>query len=173
MSTHQNVIITGASSGIGRAIATRLADDGARIALLGRNRERLAEVAHDTDAVAHESADVTSREELHPALDRLRDALGGIDAVITSAGGTGGVDTETEPKEAETTWHAIVDQNLTGTFYTVLALAKHLSRPGGRIITLSSIAGVSGPTGSLAYAAAKADEVAEARRPRRLAHGPG
>jgi len=155
--TTRNVIITGASSGIGRAIAQRFSADGARVALLARNEDRLAELARTTGAVAYESVDVTHWEELHAALDRLRGALGAVDTVVTSAGGTGTVDTDTPPDEAVRTWQELLDLNLTGTFSTVLALAKHLPRPGGRIVTLSSIASsVGGPAGGLGYAAAKA-----------------
>lgn len=158
MTTTKTAIITGASSGIGRAIAERFAADGFRVGLLGRDRDRLDEVARATGAAAAESADVTDRVELQTALDRVRGALGGgVDVVVASAGGTGSVHTEMDPEEAAAAWHAIVDRNLTGTFYTALALARHLPRPGGRLITLSSIAGaVSGPAGGLAYATAKA-----------------
>lgn len=157
MTKTRTAIITGASSGIGRAIAERFAADGFRIGVLGRDRDRLDDVARATGAVAAESADVTDRVELQGALDRVRKALGGVDVVVAGAGGTGSVHTEMNPEDAAAAWHAIVDRNLTGTFYTALALARHLPRPGGRLITLSSIAGaVSGPAGGLAYATAKA-----------------
>ncbi|MFZ1993749.1 MAG: SDR family oxidoreductase, partial [Solirubrobacteraceae bacterium] len=87
----------------------------------------------------------------------IRGALGHVDILVTAAGGTGHVDTDQEPDEAATTWRAVLDRNLTGTFYTVLALARHLPRPGGRVITFSSIAAATGGSaGALAYAAAKA-----------------
>lgn len=155
--TQRAAIITGASSGIGRAIAERLAADGIALGLLGRDADRLAEAAGATGAVAAERADVTDRHALTTALDRLRGALGRIDIVVTSAGGTGGVNTGQDPDAATATWHDVLDRNLTGTFYTVLALARHLPRPGGRVITLSSIASATGGSpGALAYAAAKA-----------------
>jgi len=153
----KTAIITGASSGIGRAIAERLAADGLRVGLLGRHPGRLADAATATNATAAERADVTDLQELKAALDRLRAALGGVDIVIANAGGTGRVDTDSDPETAAAAWHQIIDQNLTGTFYTALLLARHLPRPGGRLITLSSIAGsVGGPAGGLAYAAVKA-----------------
>lgn len=157
MTSTKTAIITGASSGIGRAIAERFAADGFRIGLLGRDAERLDEVARATGAVATACADVTDRVALQAALDDVRGALGGVDVVVANAGGTGEVHTEMDPEVAAEAWHAIVDRNLTGTFYTALALARHLPRPGGRLITLSSIAGaVGGPVGGLAYATAKA-----------------
>ncbi len=157
MSTDRTAIITGASSGIGRAIAERLAADGIRLGLLGRDPDRLAEAAATTDAIAAERADVSDRHALTAALDRLRGALGRVDIVVTSAGGTGGVDTDQDPDEAAAAWHDVLERNLTGTFYTVLALARHLPRPGGRVIALSSIASATGGSaGALAYAAAKA-----------------
>jgi 3-oxoacyl-[acyl-carrier protein] reductase len=154
---NRTAIITGASSGIGRAIAERLATDGIRVGLLGRDSDRLADAAQATSATAAERADVTNLHEIEAALDRLREALGGVDIVIANAGGTGRVDTDTDPEMAAAAWHHIIELNLTGTFYTALVLARHLPRPGGRLITLSSIAGaVGGPPGGLAYAAAKA-----------------
>ena len=100
---------------------------------------------------------MTDRHALTAALDRIRGALGRVDIVVTNAGGTGGVDTGQDPDAATATWHDVLDRNLTGTFYTVLALARHLPRPGGRVITLSSIASATGGSpGALAYAAAKA-----------------
>ncbi len=157
MTTDRTAIITGASSGIGRAIAERLAADGIRLGLLGRDLDRLAEAAHATHAVAAERADVTDRHVLTAALDRIRSALGRVDIVVTNAGGTGGVDTDQDPDSAAATWRDVLDRNLTGTFYTVLALARHVSRPGGRVVTLSSIASATGGShGALAYAAAKA-----------------
>lgn len=157
MSTDRTAIITGASSGIGRAIAGRLAADGIRLGLLGRDPDRLAEAADAGHAVAVERADVTDRRALTAALDRIRGALGHVDIVVTSAGGTGGVDTAQDPDRAAATWHDVLDRNLTGTFYTLLVLARHLPRPGGRVITLSSIASATGGSGgALAYAAAKA-----------------
>ncbi|WP_022928285.1 SDR family NAD(P)-dependent oxidoreductase [Patulibacter americanus] len=153
----QRIVITGGSSGIGRAVAERCARDGARVGLVARDRTRLEAAAKAAGAEASEAADVSRSAELLPALDRLRTALGGVDAVVVNAGGTGIVGTETAPADAEGTWDAVLGQNLTGAFLTVLGLARHLPRPGGRIVLLSSIAGaVGGPVGSLAYAAAKA-----------------
>lgn len=157
MTKTKTAIITGASSGIGSAISKRFATDGFRVGLLGRDPERLQDIARATGAAATERADVTDPRALHAALDRVREALGGVDVVIANAGGTGQVHTDMDPDEAVREWHAIIDRNLTGTFYTALALARHLPRPGGRLITLSSIAGaVAGPSGGLAYASAKA-----------------
>lgn len=157
MAIERAAIVTGASSGIGRAIAERLAADGIALGLLGRDPDRLAEVADATGAVTAERADVTDRPALTAALDRMRSALGRVDIVVTNAGGTGGVDTGQDPDAAAAAWHDVLERNLTGTFYTVLALARHLPRPGGRVITLSSIASATGGSaGALAYAAAKA-----------------
>jgi 3-oxoacyl-[acyl-carrier protein] reductase len=157
MPIDRTAIITGASSGIGRAIAERLAADGIRLGLLGRDPDRLAEASRTSHAVAAERADVTDRHALTAALDRIRGSLGRVDIVVAGAGATGGVDTDQDPDEAAQTWHDVLQRNLTGTFYTVLALARHLPRPGGRVITVSSIAAATGGSaGALAYAAAKA-----------------
>lgn len=157
MNTTTTAIITGASSGIGRAIAERLTDQGVSAALLGRDPGRLADAARATGAVATERADVTDLPALTAALDRLRDALGHVDIVVANAGGTGHVSIEDEPTRAAAAWREIIDCNLTGTFHTALALARHITRPGGRLITISSIAAATGgSTGALAYAAAKA-----------------
>jgi 2-deoxy-D-gluconate 3-dehydrogenase len=152
-------VVTGASRGIGAAIAIGLADAGAAVGLLARDAASLAGVAERVRAGGGRAevaaADVTDREALAAALDTLTDALGLPDVVVNNAGGTRfsaplvdvGVDG----------WVATMRLNLEA----VLAVCQHLgprmlARGSGSVINVASVAGVTGTPGMGHYGAAKA-----------------
>src|SRR5579862_2066089 len=146
-------LITGGGSGIGRAVAVRLTEEGARVAVIDRDPERAAKVAAETGGVGL-AADVTEPEALTEAVDRAAAELGGLSIVHANAGvGTMNAVGEMSPKE----WGSIIDVNLTGVFHTVHAALPHLVANGdGRVVCTSSISGVRPAEGEAAYAAAKA-----------------
>jgi 3-oxoacyl-[acyl-carrier protein] reductase len=155
----KRTIITGGSSGIGLAIAHAFSEHAMSVGLIARGEERLRE---ETRGLPGEhpwrAADVGRREQITAAIGELAGELGGLDVLVNDAGFAGHVFTDTDPEHAERIWDEVLDANLKGTFLTTLAAAPHLSRPGGKIINISSIAALTGGSqpGSLAYAAAKA-----------------
>lgn len=146
-------LVTGGGSGIGRAVAVRLTQEGARVAVLDRDGERAEKVAAETGGVGLQ-VDVTDSEALTEAVDRAARELGGLSIVHANAGiGTMNAVGEMSPQE----WGTIIDVNLTGVFHTVHAALPHLLSNGdGRVVCTSSISGVRPAEGEAAYAAAKA-----------------
>src|SRR5579864_8111168 len=145
-------LITGGGSGIGRAVAVRLTEEGARVAVIDRDPERARQVAAETGGVGL-AVDVTEPEALAEAVDRAVGELGGLSIVHANAGiGTMNAVGEMSPKE----WGSIIDVNLTGVFHTVHAAIPHLLANGdGRVVSTASISGVRPAEGEAAYAAAK------------------
>jgi 3-oxoacyl-[acyl-carrier protein] reductase len=155
----KRAIVTGGSSGIGAAIARAFSEHGAEVGLIARGEERLRDVESGLPGRAiSRAADVSDRHAIHGAVGELAEELGGLDILVNDAGFTHYVFTDTDSDEAERLWDEVVDANLKGTFLASHAAAPHMSRPGGRIINISSIAANTGGSqpGGLAYAAAKA-----------------
>jgi 3-oxoacyl-[acyl-carrier protein] reductase len=154
----KRAIVTGGSSGIGAAIARALSEHGAQVGLIARREERLHETESELPGrTVSRAADVSDREAIHAAVGELAEELGGLDILVNNAGVGDYVFTDTDAEEAEEIWDRVIDADLKGVFLTAHAAAPHLSRPGGRIINVSSIAALTGGSqpGSLAYAAAK------------------
>lgn len=125
MTTLQNrtALVTGAGSGIGAATAIALAASGARLALIGRRADRLAEVAAETDGV-YAAADVTDRAELVAAVAELRGEVGRFDLVVANAGAMLPAAFETA---AEDDWDRMVSTNITGLLTTARATIDDLA----------------------------------------------
>jgi len=137
----KHVVVTGAGTGIGRAIATRLAAEGARLTLLARDESRLRDVV---PGAATRSVDIRDRDAVRAAFD------GPLDALVANAG-IGGPN---DPGEADR-WDDIVRTNLDGSYWCCRAAEPHLP-DGGRIVVTSSILARIGVPGYTAYCASKA-----------------
>ncbi|MFP4322280.1 MAG: SDR family oxidoreductase [Anaerolineales bacterium] len=157
-------LITGASSGIGRATAFQLAKQGVRLGLLGRTEDELQDTQAQLADQGAESiillADISHPDELQSAINRLDEAMGRIDIVFANAGINGtwaGLD-ELSPEE----WDQTLNINLKGTFMTVKYALPALKRRGGAVVVTSSVNGtrVFSKTGATAYACSKAGQVA-------------
>jgi short-subunit dehydrogenase len=155
-----NVVVLGASKGIGRAIARRLAERGDRVFLLGRHADDLARSASDLDIRRGQSAvagtamcDLESPDTFAPALAAARQALGDLDAVVVTAGEFG---TQAALEaDLERTRH-LLHANFTGTvLFCEHARALLLPR-GGTLCVLSSVAGDRGRKPVILYGATKA-----------------
>ena len=159
-------VVTGGASGIGRAICNHLADRGHRVGVLdldGDGAARAAEELRRVDASAIAAAvDVTDRASVDDGLDVVRAELGPITIMVTSVGVAPFAPfTDTTFQ----TWERVLAVNLTGTFHCVQAgVPDMLSAGWGRIVTISSSAGQSGPPGLTAYAASKGGVIAFTRR---------
>jgi NAD(P)-dependent dehydrogenase (short-subunit alcohol dehydrogenase family) len=149
--------VTGASRGLGEAIARRFGDEGARVVLAARDvaaceRHAAAMRARGQDAQAV-ACDVVDRESVARAVAAAVGRFGGIDVLVNNAG-AGGPTPLDDPNPDESRWDTILATNLTGTFRVTKAVAPHLA-DGGRVINLSSVLGRFGVAGHTAYAASK------------------
>jgi short-subunit dehydrogenase len=171
-----NVVITGASSGIGAALARLYARQRARLLLIGRDAARLALVAEACRAEAAlvevARVDVRERAALEAVL-REFDARHPLDVVVANAGVTIilAPDAPVEPAEA---FERVLETNLLGAFNTVAPVAERMAKRGaGRIGLVGSIAGLRGLPYSPAYCASKAGlkAMGEAMRARLRTHG--
>ena len=147
--------VTGASRGIGEAVARRFAAEGAGVALASRDLEASGRHAADirssgADALAL-ALDVTDRGSIARAIEATLSRWGRLDILVNNAG-QGGPTPLDDPDDAR--WDAIVATNLTGTFRVIREAAPRLS-DGGRIINMSSVLGRFGVAGFAAYSASK------------------
>lgn len=154
----RRIVITGASRGLGRVIATGLSRAGARVALVSRDRDALARVAADLPGDALVCAgDVSDPDFDEQVADAVVAELGGLDAWIANAGVSpvvaGPLKTTTE------TWRQVVDVNLSAVFYGARAAARVMGE-GGRIVATGSVLAERPRRGLAAYSAAKAGVVA-------------
>jgi 3-oxoacyl-[acyl-carrier protein] reductase len=152
----KTALVTGAARGIGLAIASRLAADGARVAVLDLDAEG-AEAAARTvggDAIAL-VADVTKAADVNAAVSRVVDAWGRLDILVNNAGITGRSFPIWELSDED--WRRVIDADLTSVFLCCRAATKvMLGQGSGRIINIASIAGKEGNPTLVPYSAAKA-----------------
>ena len=154
----QVAIVTGASQGIGKACALDLARNGARVACLARNAEKLAATVSEIEAAGGQAAafacSVTDRESVDQVVDQIADEWGRIDILVNNAGITR--DTLL-PRMSDEEFDAVIDTNLRGAFLFMRAVSKHMmSARYGRIIHMSSVSGLLGNAGQTNYSASKA-----------------
>jgi short-subunit dehydrogenase len=144
--------VTGASSGIGAALARELVSRGARVAISARREDRLAEVSDGEMAVV--PLDVTDHEAFQAAAEKVVAELGGIDVVVFNAGAWTQTDVRAWDVDA---FRRMVEVNLLGTSSGLAAvLPGMLERGAGKIVIVTSVAGYRGIPGSEAYGATKA-----------------
>jgi 3-oxoacyl-[acyl-carrier protein] reductase len=152
----RSCIVTGGGTGLGRAIARRLATDGDAIAIVGRTeatlREAAAEINNDLgrEAVTPYVADLRDPGEVESLVPHLV-ARGGVDVLVTNAGGTAAAGDSLADVAQQ--WLDAYRLNVLTAVLITEALLPHLSRPGGRIVAMSSVSALKG-AGS--YGAAKA-----------------
>lgn len=137
----RTALVTGASRGIGRAVAVGLAAAGLDVALLARDEARLAEVADEVRALGRSAvvvaADVTSQAEVSAAVRRVGTELGSVDLLVNNAGRveTEGPLWEADPDE----WWGVVETNVRGPFLLSRAVVPGMiARGGGRVVELAS-----------------------------------
>jgi len=153
------VFLTGASSGIGEALALAMAERGATLGLLARRKELLDELAAQCEAAGGKArvfaADVTDAAAVQRAADAFRDEFGRIDILIANAG-IGGNNAETRALRPHAV-KKVVDINLMGSFHSIYAVLPQMIEHGtGQLVGISSLAGIRGLPKSAAYSASKA-----------------
>ena len=152
----KTALVTGAARGIGLAIASRLAADGARVAVLDLDAEGAKAAARTVggDAIAL-VADVTQAADVDAAVSRVVDAWGRLDILVNNAGITGRSFPIWELSDED--WRRVIDADLTSVFLCCRAATKvMLGQGSGRIINIASIAGKEGNPTLVPYSAAKA-----------------
>lgn len=152
-------VVTGASRGIGRAIALRLASGGAKVVV---NYQRNVAAAEQVVQMIRESggeafafaADVSQADQAQALIDAAVRAYGRVDILVNNAGTTR--DTLLV-RMREEDWDVVIDTNLKGSFNCIKAVSRQMMRQhAGRIVNVTSVAGLSGNVGQANYAAAKA-----------------
>jgi short-subunit dehydrogenase len=144
--------VTGASTGIGAALARELADRGARVAISARSADQLAEVAAGRMAVV--PVDVTDRAATVAAGQAVREALGGLDVAVLNAGTWS--EFHVEPWDSQL-FADHLQVNVMGAVHTMEAVVPQMLAAGsGRVVGVASVAGYRGLPGSEAYGAGKA-----------------
>lgn len=151
--TGRTVVVTGGNSGIGFATARAFADEGARVAIVGRNAETLASAR---DAIGGETlaiqADMSVLTDIERAMREVREALGTVDVLFANAG-TGAMIPFEQVDEA--LWDQVIDLNVKGTYFTVQYCLPMMG-PGAAVVLCSSVSASRSMPGSSIYAASKA-----------------
>ncbi len=149
----QRAVVTGGGSGIGRATARRMAEEGARVAVVDIDGDAAGAAAKEIDGTAH-VADVSDPDALRDAFDAAAEAMGGITTLFNNAG-IGGMSPLAEWEPAE--WNRLIGVNLTGVYLGFRAAVPHLrAAGGGSIVSTASISGTRPAAGEAPYSAAKA-----------------
>src|ERR1043166_8240718 len=157
MKNERVIMITGATSGIGRATAQRFAQTSAKIICIGRNRSALSEVENEIRAAGASAltveADVTIDKEVTHAIEQAVTSAGQLDVLINAAGH---IANGTIEDTALAAWDAMMDVNLRSVFRLMQLAAPHLIRTRGNIVNVSSVTGLRSFPGVLAYCVSKA-----------------
>ena len=155
----RRAVITGGASGAGKAVAARLIQEGAKVALWDVSPQALEAAAAEVNATSVHAVDVVDPAAVQAAAQASNEALGGLDLLVCSAGITGATAPVAEfPVES---WQRVIDINLNGVFYTCRAIVPLLvANCYGRIVNVASVAGKEGNPNASAYSASKAGVLA-------------
>ncbi len=151
-------IVTGASRGIGKSIAERLAKDGRHVVLMARSEGPLTALKASIEAAAGaasvKAVDVSDRAAMAAAIEAVADELGRIDILVNNAGIT---KDGLALRMSDEDWDGVLQTNLTSAFVAIRAAARSMLRGKfGRIVNIGSTSGIVGNAGQANYAAAKA-----------------
>jgi NAD(P)-dependent dehydrogenase (short-subunit alcohol dehydrogenase family) len=159
MTGRKTAIVTGAGSGIGRAIGHRLAEEGLAIAVLDLDDAAAEQVAEEIrqkghEAIAFGGVDVSDRPQVNDAVDRVRRTLGPVLVLVNNAGVTG---FKEFLKITDDRWDRIMQVNLNGPFYCTQAVLPDMIDAGwGRVVNISSSSAQSGQPYMVHYVTSKA-----------------
>ena len=151
----RTALVTGSTRGIGRAIAERLAECGARVAIVGRDATKASEVAGQVSSEARGFAcDVSDVASVTALVAGVEEVFGSLDILVNNAGLTRD---NIMLRLKDDDWDAVIDANLRGAFVAIRAATRGMmKRRWGRIINISSVVGLVGNKGQSNYAASKA-----------------
>lgn len=154
----QVAIVTGASRGLGKAVAIELARNGAKVACIARDADKLSETVAEITQLGRQveafACDVQDRKSVDTLVDRICTQWGRLDILVNNAGVTR--DTLL-PRMSDEQWDEVISTNLTGAFLFARAASRHMMMAKyGRIINMASVTGIIGNAGQTNYAATKA-----------------
>lgn len=153
-------IITGGTAGIGKAIALKFAEHGAKVAIFGTNSDRGKEVVDEirqqtgADNATFYQVDVSNTQSVEEAIKKVLDTFGRVDILINNAGITRD---QLLMKMSEEDWDQVLDTNLKSCYHTCHAIVRPMMKARkGKIINVSSVVALMGNPGQVNYAASKA-----------------
>ena len=154
----KKAIVTGAGQGIGRAIALKLAQEGADVAIAEINSDTGTQTKKKIEAIGRKTismpADVTDRQQVKEMVNQVLTAWGRIDILVNNAGFDRGASLL---KIKEEDWDAVLEVHLKGTLNCIQAVAPHMiEKQYGKIVNISSIWGKTGANAEISYCSAKA-----------------
>jgi len=153
----KTIIVTGATSGIGRATAEAFGRERATVVLVGRDEEALAEITNNVSAAGGRpvscAADITKSDAAHRIIGAAIDSSGVLDVIVNAAGV---IATGTLEKTTDEVWDSMMAVNLTAPFRLMRAAAPHLAARKGAVVNVSSVNGLRSFPGVLAYCVSKA-----------------
>jgi 3-oxoacyl-[acyl-carrier protein] reductase len=157
--TGRNAVVTGSTRGIGRAVAEALAQSGARVAVVGRDKDRASAVAAEIGrGAAGFACDVSDTSSVAQLISDVEKEFGGIDILVNNAGITRD---NLVMRLKDEDWDAVMNANLRGAFAAIRAASRGMMKKrSGRIINMASVVGLNGNKGQANYAASKAGLIA-------------
>ncbi len=155
----KTALVTGGAKGLGRAVALKLAEMGAQVAVnYNTSADEAEEVARIIAGAGARSmavqADVSNLDQVTRMISEVEDGLGSVDVLVNNAGI---IDDSLMVRMSDKAWHRVIDVNLHGTFYCTRAVLRTmLRRRWGRIINIGSVVALRGNAGQANYSASKA-----------------
>ena len=151
------MLVTGATSGIGRAVAIRAAKEGATVVAVGRNEERGAAVVAAMEEAGGKGefmkCDVSNKDAVKALFAEIQEKYGKLDVAVNNAGIVGASKTVEELEDDD--WFQVIDANLNSCFFCCREEVKLMQPSGGAIVNVSSVAGMRGFPSAAAYVASK------------------
>ncbi len=155
---NKNIIVTGASGGIGNSIVEKLSEAGANILASGTRLEKLEELKKKSNNVKILKFDISQSDKIEEFIENASKELGGLDCIINNAGIT---KDNLAIRMSIEEWKKVIDINLTSTFFmSKFAIKKMLKNKKGKVVNITSVVGHTGNLGQANYTASKAGIVA-------------
>jgi 3-oxoacyl-[acyl-carrier protein] reductase len=155
---NKNIIVTGASGGIGNSIVEKLNEYGASVLASGTRLEKLEELKNKFNNIKILKFDISQSDKIEEFIDNAANELGGLDCIVNNAGIT---QDNLAIRMSIDEWKKVIDINLTSTFLmSKFAIKKMLKNKKGKIINITSVVGHTGNLGQANYTASKAGLVA-------------
>ena len=155
---NKNIIVTGASGGIGNSIVEKLYEYGANILASGTRIEKLEELKNKFSKIKILKFDISQIDKIEEFIDNASNELGGLDCIVNNAGIT---QDNLAIRMSFEEWQKVIDVNLTSTFLmSKSAIKKMLKNKSGKIVNITSVVGHTGNLGQANYTASKAGIIA-------------